>query len=81
MRLIDLVKQLPGYRESLDSVPEDQRAAALAALEQELQPYEMLLAALPGDALGKLTSSLSNATSTTTPPTGGQASRREPRRF
>lgn len=80
MRLLELLKKLPTYDELIKQVPEAERADAIAALEEQLKPYEALIAGVPDDALGKFMRSLdSNGTSTTSP--SGAPGRREPRRF
>lgn len=80
MRMIELLRKLPIYDDLLKQVPEADRPAAVAALEEQLLPYENLIASVPEDALGKFMKSLDNndtvaGNSTSSP------SRREPRRF
>jgi hypothetical protein len=78
-RIIDILRNTPLYVEMLEKVPEDQRAAAVAALEEQLRPYESLMASLPGSAIDNLMSSLSNKGSAAS--TDPQPTRRPPRRF
>lgn len=80
MRLIELLKKLPTYDELLQQVPESDRAAAIAALEEQLRPYESIISNVPDDALGKFMRSL-DSDNTPTPSSTGTAGRREPRRF
>jgi hypothetical protein len=78
-RLIDILRSTPLYSEMLEKIPEDQREAAVAALEKQLMPYELLLSSLPGAAVENLMSSLSNKGSAA--PIDPQSTRRPPRRF
>jgi hypothetical protein len=78
MTLIELLKMTPIYQSLLEQVPEADRPAAIAALAEQLKPYEHLCAGLPGDAMGKFASSLNKAGVDTTPK---QPGRRQPRRF
>jgi hypothetical protein len=77
MTLSDLLKMTPIYQSLLEQVPEADRAAALAALEEQLRPYEQLCAGLPSGTLDKFATSL-NKDGAAVPK---QAGRRQPRRF
>lgn len=77
MTLSELLKMTPIYQSLLEQVPEADRDAATAALEEQLRPYEQLCAGLPSDALDKFANSL-NKDGAAAPK---QAGRRQPRRF
>lgn len=80
-RIIDILRSTPIYTEMLAQVPEDQREAAIAALEEQLQPYESLMLSLPSGAVENFMRSLNNdGTKQGEQPTP-TSTRRQPRRF
>lgn len=76
-RLLNTLQKTSLYSSLLEQVPEDERAAALAALEEQLRPYEALVSGLPQSALDSFLGSLNNNTGDG----GTQPSQRVPRRF
>lgn len=76
-RLLNTLQKTSLYSSLLEQVPEDERAAALAALEEQLRPYEALVSGLPQSALDSFLGSLNNNTGDG----GTQPSQRAPRRF
>ena len=76
-KLLNTLQKTSLYSSLLEQVPEDERAAALAALEEQLRPYEALIAGLPQSALDSFLGSLnSNSAAVADQPT-----QRAPRRF
>lgn len=80
MRMIELLRKLPIYDDLLKQVPEADRPSAIAQLEEQLRPYETLIAGIPDDALGKFMRSLDSDITPAASSTAA-AGRREPRRF
>ena len=76
-RLLKTLQKTSLYSSLLEQVPEDERAAALAALEEQLRPYETLISGLPQSALDSFLGSLNNGAGDG----GTQPSQRAPRRF
>lgn len=79
-RMIDILRNTALYGELLKQVPEEERQATIAALEEQLKPYESLINALPGNALENFTKSLNNSMAPEADPTA-RPERRPPRRF
>lgn len=79
-RMIDILRNTAIYGELLKQVPEEERPAAIATLEEQLKPYEALLSALPGGAIENFAKSLNNNTTQGANP-AAQPERRPPRRF
>ena len=76
-KLLNTIRQTPFYSSLLEQVPEDERAAAISALEEQLRPYEALLAGLPQSALDGLLGSLNSSSMAV----ADQPTQRAPRRF
>jgi len=82
MKLIDLLQKLPGYHEMLANVPEADRPAALAALEEQIAPLERLVSILPGDVWGKMAAAANlNQPQQASHDDDPKPARRQPRRF
>lgn len=79
-KVLDMLRGTNLYQAMLEQVPEDQREAAVRALEAQLAPYESLLHALPSNAVDNFMKSLNKTTETGGMPTA-QSERRPPRRF
>lgn len=80
-RIIDILRSTPIYAEMLAQVPEDQREAAIAALEEQLQPYESLMLSLPSGAVENFMRSLNNDGAKQDEQPTPASTRRQPRRF
>ena len=80
MTLIDILKSTPAYAALLEQVPEEQRAAALADLAEQLKPYEALCSVLPPSAVANVAASMGQAAPSDTI-THAEGGRRPPRRF
>lgn len=79
-RLFEFIKTTPMYSALLEQVPEEERPAAIEALQRQIAPYEALTAALPGNALENFISSMSRGAPNGKPDEQIQG-RRLPRRF
>ena len=80
-RLFDLFKTTPMYAALLERVPEEEREAAIAALQRQIAPYEALVTSLPGNAFEKFVSSMGKGTQEAPPGVPPESTRRLPRRF
>ena len=76
-KLLNTLQKTSLYSSLLEQVPEEERDAALAALEEQLRPYEALVSGLPQSALDSFLGSLNNSAGDG----GAQPSQRAPRRF
>lgn len=79
-KVLDMLRGTSLYNTMLEQVPEDQRAAAIAALEQQLIPYEHLLNAFPSSAVDNFMRSLDKDAETGNS-SAARPERRAPRRF
>jgi len=82
MNFSDMIKSSPFYRSMMEQIPEGERAAAESQLASVLGNYDVIMSALPGNAMTELSKAMSQDESPGTIDNNGDVStKRAPRRF